>query len=222
MLWKLRSAAPPPKSTLGGGSEEELNNKEWWKCVGVLRGHTLDIQDLAWSPDDTKIASCSLDAKVCVWNVAELSVIHEIDHGCWVKGIDWDPMDQFIATLSTDHKIRLWRTVDYSLAHTIEGFIGLKNLKAPEVVHNRIVYSRISWSPDGGALVSSHGFDEPSKQFSSPVFRRGTWKHEVHYMGHEKPTTVAVCICIVSSFFLLFFLFRASFPHTFHSPLLHP
>lgn len=59
---------------------------ENWKNVGMLRGHVagiegrfskghclyfalLDLSDLSWSPDGTKIASACLDNVVMVWDV---------------------------------------------------------------------------------------------------------------------------------------------------------
>lgn len=49
-----------------GSTEKILEN---WRCVGQLRGHTSDIIDLSWSPDETRLASCSLDNLVIIWDI---------------------------------------------------------------------------------------------------------------------------------------------------------
>ena len=36
--------------------------------VQTLRGHTKDVMDVAWSPDDSMLASASLDNLVLVWD----------------------------------------------------------------------------------------------------------------------------------------------------------
>merc|ERR1712238_266389 len=51
---------------MGSGS---VDNYENWKRLRVLKGHSLDVVGLAWSPNDMFLVSCSLDseAPICVW-----------------------------------------------------------------------------------------------------------------------------------------------------------
>jgi protein HIRA/HIR1 len=69
--------------------------------VLTLTGHSMDIQDLCWSPDGLKLASCSIDNTVRVWEInasvlrasyssSPLVVLKE--HQGWVKGLSWDPI----------------------------------------------------------------------------------------------------------------------------------
>lgn len=46
-------------------------NVETWRCVSTLRGHHGDVLDMAWSPHDTWLATCSIDNSVIVWNAAK-------------------------------------------------------------------------------------------------------------------------------------------------------
>merc|ERR1712238_449385 len=48
---------------------ESSDNYENWKRLRVLKGHSLDVVGLAWSPNDMFLVSCSLDseAPICVW-----------------------------------------------------------------------------------------------------------------------------------------------------------
>lgn len=46
----------------------EKNNLEVWKTVSILRGHDGDVLDLAWSPKDTYLATCSIDNTIKIWD----------------------------------------------------------------------------------------------------------------------------------------------------------
>lgn len=46
----------------------EKNNLEVWKTVSILRGHDGDVLDLAWSPKDTYLATCSIDNSIKIWD----------------------------------------------------------------------------------------------------------------------------------------------------------
>ena len=54
--------AGPGGAGFGGGSPAAEN----WRAVRTLRGHTMDVTDLAWSPHDDLLATCSVDNTVCV------------------------------------------------------------------------------------------------------------------------------------------------------------
>ena len=49
------------------------------RLLGRLQGHSHDVTDLAWAPDDTKLATCSLDNCVMVWDVAALQLIATLE-----------------------------------------------------------------------------------------------------------------------------------------------
>jgi WD40 repeat protein len=81
MVWELASSG----TTKLFGSDEEIH--ETWRAVVTLRGHNggfaanssfisnelLDVIDLSWSPDFTKIVSASLDNTLIVWDVLKAS-----------------------------------------------------------------------------------------------------------------------------------------------------
>lgn len=43
---------------------------EGWRAVATLRGHAGDVIDLAWSPADVYLATCSVDNLLMVWDAA--------------------------------------------------------------------------------------------------------------------------------------------------------
>lgn len=78
--------------------------------------------DLNWSPDDSMLASGSLDNTVHVWNMSNgicTAVLR--GHSSLVKGVTWDPIGSFIASQSDDKTVIIWRTSDWSLAHRTDG-----------------------------------------------------------------------------------------------------
>lgn len=88
---------PGPGSTvLGGGSTPNLEN---WRTRAVLRGHGNNVVDLGWSPDDSKLASASIDNAVCIWDAASGQLLKRLDfHTSFVKGLAWDPVGTYLAT----------------------------------------------------------------------------------------------------------------------------
>lgn len=47
-------------------------NVETWRCSTTLRGHNGDVLDMAWSPHDAWLATCSVDNTVIVWNALKM------------------------------------------------------------------------------------------------------------------------------------------------------
>lgn len=47
-------------------------NVETWRCAATLRGHNGDVLDMAWSPHDAWLATCSVDNTVIVWNALKM------------------------------------------------------------------------------------------------------------------------------------------------------
>lgn len=67
------------------------------------RRHALSVSGLAWAPDSTYLASCSLDGDAIVWSAATGDCIAVLSgHTSFVKGIAWDPVNSYIATISED------------------------------------------------------------------------------------------------------------------------
>lgn len=68
MLWQCSAFGAGFSSNLG----EKEPNHENWRVVTQGKGHESNIQDLAWAPDSTKLASCSTDNTIIVWDVPKL------------------------------------------------------------------------------------------------------------------------------------------------------
>lgn len=137
--------------------------------------------DLNWSPDDSSLASASLDNTVHIWNMATgicTSVLR--GHSSLVKGVTWDPIGSFIASQSDDKTVIIWRTSDWSLAHKTEGH-WTKSLGST-------FFRRLGWSPCGHFITTTHGFQKP--RHSAPVLERGEWAATFDFLGHNAPIIV--------------------------------
>ncbi|ONM53730.1 homolog of histone chaperone HIRA [Zea mays] len=147
----------------------------------TLRGHTADVVDLNWSPDDSTLASGSLDNTVHIWNITNgmcTAVLR--GHSSLVKGVTWDPIGSFIASQSDDKTVIIWRTSDWSLAHKTEGHWE-KSLGST-------FFRRLAWSPCGHFITTTHGFQKP--RHSAPVLERGEWSATFDFLGHNAPIVV--------------------------------
>ncbi|KAK8970708.1 Protein HIRA [Platanthera guangdongensis] len=162
----------------GSGQPPDVEN---WKVTTTLRGHTADVVDLNWSPDDLSLASGSLDNTIHIWNMTNgicTAVLR--GHSSLVKGVSWDPIGTFIASQSDDKTVIIWRTSDWSLAHKTDGHWS-KSLGST-------FFRRLGWSPCGHFITTTHGFQKP--RHSAPVLERGEWSATFDFLGHNAPITV--------------------------------
>ncbi|KAJ0972683.1 hypothetical protein J5N97_020642 [Dioscorea zingiberensis] len=162
----------------GSGEPPDVEN---WKVIMTLRGHTADVVDLNWSPDDLILASGSLDNTVHIWNMTNgicTAVLR--GHSSLVKGVTWDPIGSFVASQSDDKTVIIWRTTDWSLAHRTEGHWS-KSLGST-------FFRRLGWSPCGHFITTTHGFQKP--RHSAPVLERGEWSATFDFLGHNAPVIV--------------------------------
>ncbi|KAJ4783256.1 Protein HIRA [Rhynchospora pubera] len=162
----------------GSGEPPDIEN---WKVVMTLRGHTADVVDLNWSPDDLMLASGSLDNTIHIWNMTNgicTAVLR--GHSSLVKGVTWDPIGSFMATQSDDKSVIIWNTSDWSMAHRTEGHWS-------KTVGSTF-FRRLHWSPCGHFITTTHGFQKP--RHSAPVLERGEWTATFDFLGHNAPVIV--------------------------------
>lgn len=162
----------------GSGEAPDVEN---WKAVMTLRGHTADVVDINWSPDDSMLASGSLDNTVHIWNMRTgicTTVLR--GHMSLVKGVTWDPVGSFLASQSDDKSVIIWRTTDWSMAH--------RTLGHWEKSLGTTFFRRLGWSPCGHFITTTHGFQKP--RHSAPVLERGEWSESFDFLGHNAPIVV--------------------------------
>ncbi|ELT95316.1 hypothetical protein CAPTEDRAFT_117691 [Capitella teleta] len=177
MIWQA--------SRYGGGSSvfgSNVVNHESWRVLSTLRGHSGDVLDMAWSPHDAWLATCSVDNTIVVWNAQkfpeQLSVLR--GHSGLVKGVTWDPVGKYLASQSDDKSLKVWRTRDWQQeAEITEPF-----QECGGTTH----VLRLSWSPDGQYIVSAHAMNNSGP--TAQIVEREGWKTAMDFVGHRKAITV--------------------------------
>jgi WD40 repeat protein len=109
-------------------------------------GHVGPVDDCAWSPDGTMIASAGDDAAVWLWNAATgrpARVLH--GHTDLVRSCTFSPDGALLASACGDGTVRLWETATGISVRVLHGHTGQVMCAA--------------FSPDG-ALVASAGNDK--------------------------------------------------------------
>ncbi|RXN30829.1 HIRA protein [Labeo rohita] len=179
MVWK-RAAFIGPSTVFGSSSK--LANVEQWRCVTILRNHTGDVMDVAWSPHDVWLASCSVDNTIVIWNARKFPeiVMTLKGHTGLVKGLTWDPVGKYIASQADDHSLKVWRTMDWQLETNIT--------KPFSECGGTTHVLRLSWSPDGQYLVSAHAMNNSGP--TAQIIERDGWKTNMDFVGHRKAVTV--------------------------------
>ncbi|CAL1273718.1 unnamed protein product [Larinioides sclopetarius] len=179
MIWQIGRYGTAGSTTFG--SNGKMVNVEHWRCVSTLRGHSGDVLDLAWSPRDTWLASCSVDNTIVVWNTLKWQEIIAVlkGHSGLVKGVSWDPVGKYIASQSDDKTLRVWRTHDWQQ----EAVITEPFLECGGTTH----VLRLSWSPDGRYLVSAHAMNNSGP--TAQIIERDGWKANRDFVGHRKAIT---------------------------------
>ncbi|KXZ49330.1 hypothetical protein GPECTOR_22g924 [Gonium pectorale] len=160
-------------ATFGSG---EAANVENWRLKSRLRGHGMNVGDVAWAPDSRRLATASVDNKVKVWDALSGHCIRTLDgHEGHVKGVAWDPFDFFLASQG-DREVIVWRLEDgVPVARVTEPFAA-----APIVTFAL----RPCWSPDGQLLAVPNGYDKGVH--TVPIIKRNTWEPgETQLCGHR-------------------------------------
>lgn len=82
------------------------------------------MQDVAWSPDDRMLATCSIDNTILVWDIGVAGGVSAVmnqplrtlaGHTGWVKGVAWDPVGKYLSSAGEDKTVRLWRVDDWKV-----------------------------------------------------------------------------------------------------------
>ncbi|GAB6142073.1 hypothetical protein JCM14076_28020 [Methylosoma difficile] len=102
------------------------------------------VNDCAWSPNDTVLASASDDHTVNLWDTTSGRLrISLVCHGEEVRQCAWSPDGKILASVSSHNTVKLWDAASGGLRATLVG-------------HQSRV-SRCAWSPDGTVLASASG-----------------------------------------------------------------
>ncbi|KAI8149153.1 WD40-repeat-containing domain protein, partial [Fennellomyces sp. T-0311] len=164
ILWRRSST----KESSFGRDYAEFE-KENWTVVHMFYGHSKEVYDLAWSPCGQFFITASIDNTARVWSISTRNVIHVLtDHTHYVQGVAWDPKGQFVATQSSDRSVAIYKyrkegpdRVRLSGCSKRHHRMNRQEDVTPfRMYHDENLvtfFRRLSFSPDGGFLVTPAG-----------------------------------------------------------------
>ena len=100
----------------------------------MLLGHSGPVNDVAWSPDGTRLATASHDHTIRVWSSSG-SVLHQlVGHTDRVHAVAWSPDGERLASGSSDGTVRLWPDPVGvpTLLERVQEIVGLPALTSDE------------------------------------------------------------------------------------------
>ena len=113
-----------------------------FKRVTTFRKHTRAVYWCAWHPDDIRIATCSHDVSINVWNTSTGALTRTLKgHKNWVLQVCWTNCGDYLLSASADSTLMMWNVATSRLMHT---FVG----------HDDFVMG-LSLSPDGETMASA-------------------------------------------------------------------
>ncbi|AEO64186.1 be94ef93-f119-4778-9e04-1cae18ea7341 [Thermothielavioides terrestris] len=192
-IYQLDSNPPSLAATFGTNEPPPVEN---WKTHKRLVGHDSDVQDLAWSYDNSILVSVGLDSKVVVWSGHTFEKLKTISaHQSHVKGITFDPANKFFATAGDDRHIKIFRFTppppNATQHDMVNNFVLETTISAPFKSSPLTTYfRRCSWSPDGNHIAAANAVNGPVS--SVAIIERTRWDSEINLIGHEAPTEVCM------------------------------
>lgn len=121
---------------------------ESWISVFETKPHVLEVSDLCWSPDGTRIVSSSRDSKIIVTDLKTGGIAKLWNQDQSPRGVSWDPVGEYIA-VQNDISLCIWHIDKDEVEYEIKTYFNSSTSKGD--------YKRPSWSPDGKYLIAAAG-----------------------------------------------------------------
>jgi WD40 repeat protein len=115
-----------------------------FECESTLIGHSDNVIGVCFSSDGFKVASCSNDRSVKIWNLITRECVSTLSgHSDYDRAVSWSPDGSMLASGSDDKTIKLWDAQSGKVNSTLSG-------------HNDPVRS-VCFTPCGTKIVGGGG-----------------------------------------------------------------
>jgi len=159
--------APNGKFMASAGDDYNIlvfrqNDDESWSTHRLLRGHVLDVCDLAWSPDSSQLVSGSVDNVMFLWDLTTGSKQEVKRHEHYVQGVAWSPCGTVIASQSSDRTCCVMKQTGPSAACSSWSEVATLS-KGPDGKQMfcdedcPTFFRRLCFSPEGSLLMCPTG-----------------------------------------------------------------
>ncbi|KAF3182049.1 hypothetical protein TWF225_006544 [Orbilia oligospora] len=172
--------------------DPESGHAEKWRTSRKLSGHENAVQDVGWSIDSSILVSVGLDSKIIIWSGRSFELLECLSvHQSAIRGITFDPANKYFATASDDRSIKVFKLkpfMDTAIGKATGRSLTEATVTEPFVKSPTTMFKRCSWSVDGSNIAVANATNGPVT--SVAIIDRGSWKHDISLIGHERPVEV--------------------------------
>ena len=174
-----RAATPSSRGEAQSFSSAGVTAPPTGTVFCLFEGHKGEVNDLAWFPDGSQIASASSDKTVQIWNTGTGTAVRVYQDATKnAMTVSWSPDGARIAAGYAGDKrdpetLQIVRVANGEKLFSYASTAGFLNAQADKTIY------ALAWSPDGARLACGGG------EYRVDIWDARSWKQQVTYKGHN-------------------------------------